>query len=590
MPERVPTIVLRIGGEAGEGTLTTGDIVTYAAAQAGFEVFTYRTFPAEIRGGQVLFQLRMGLCRIYAEGDQADVLVAMNQPAWDENHANLRPHAALIYDPKLVKVPESYDGPTYAIPAAEIAQGLEWLRGKNLVMVGALSWLLRLGLEQAERAMQRHLSSHQEAMAKNLETLRQGYAYAQEHYPEPVDFALPLPEAAEERLILNGCDAIALGALSAGCRFFGGYPITPATPIMETLAKYLPAFGGTLVQAEDEIASINMVIGASFAGQRAMTATSGPGFSLMVEALGLASMTEVPIVVVNVQRGGPSTGLPTKTGQGDLYLAMYGSHDEAPRIVLAPDSVKDSYYQMLNAFSLAEHFQLPVIVLTDQTMAVRVETMPAPREFWNECPLRRLPTPEELVDYQRYTDTPSGVSPMALPGMAGGIYIAESLEHNEHAHPNYTPEMHERMMAKRRRKIETARAMMENWRTAARRWGKEGATFGVMGWGSTRGAVREALQWLEQEGIQVEALYPHSLLPMPDKAISAFLYGKRAVLIPELNYSNQFARIMEHRYYQQIRDEQIHLHHFPKAQGIPFTVNEIYQAIKVMIAEEGGPA
>ncbi len=589
MPEPFPSVVIRIGGEAGEGTLTIGDILTQAAAHAGMEVYTYRTFPAEIRGGQVLYQLRMGTCRIYSEGDTVDVLVAMNQDAWDENQVDITPTTALLYDPKAVSGFEA-ERLQYAVPATEIAQEIEWMRGKNLVMVGALAWFFRLGLERAESAMQRHLGGHKDALPKNLEALRRGYEYVQKQYPDPVPFAVALPEKAEGQLVLSGSDAVFLGALAGGCEFFAGYPITPATPVMESLAKYLPSFGGTLVQAEDEIASINMIIGASFAGKRSMTASSGPGIALMIEALGLASMTEIPMVLVDVQRGGPSTGLPTKTGQGDLYLAMYGGHDEAPRIVLAPDSVRDSYYQMINAFSLAEYFQIPVFVLTDQTMSVRLESMPEPQALWNGTLERRQPTPEELADYKRYRYTDDGVSPMAIPGTPGGIYIAESLEHNEHAHPDYSPETHEKMMQKRRQKIEAARTLMEDWATAVRRWGDEDAVFGVMGWGSTRGAVREAMAQLQAEGFKIEALYPHCLMPMPDKAIRAFLQNKKAILVPELNFNNQFARIVEHRYYDVMQCGTVRVHHLAKAQGIPFKVSEIYNALKAMIVEEGGQA
>jgi 2-oxoglutarate ferredoxin oxidoreductase subunit alpha len=305
------------------------------------------------------------------------------------------------------------------VPAGQISQGINWQRGKNLVMVGALAAFFRFGLKAATEIVLEGMGKHKDVMENNLQALESGYKYVQEHYPEPFPYALPLPDKPKEHLILSGADAMALGALEAGCRFYSGYPITPATSVMEALAKYLPAFGGTMVQAEDEIAAINMIIGASYAGQLSMTATSGPGFSLMIEALGLASMAEIPIVVVNVQRAGPSTGMPTKTSQGDLFLSLYGGHGDAPRFVLAPDSVKDCYYEMINAFSLAEYYQTPVIVLSDQAMASRVETMPYPTPRagdWCECLERRIPTPEELAgDYRRYRDTEDGISPMAIP-------------------------------------------------------------------------------------------------------------------------------------------------------------------------------
>ncbi len=584
------TVVVRVGGEAGEGTITIGALFTRTAARLGLEVYTLRTYPSEIKGGQVLFQIRLGTERVLSEGDEADVLVAMNRQGWEENRADLSAQGVLLYDPGAVEEPEVGARKAYPIPAGELASEINWKRGKNLVMVGALSWFFRFDLEVTREVVRQVLGHHADVLPQNLEALQKGYTYAQEHYSQQLAAHLKLPPAPPERLLLSGADALTLGALEGGCRFYGGYPITPATPVMESLAKYLPAFGGTMVQAEDEIAAINMIIGASFAGLPAMTATSGPGLSLMIESLGLASIAEIPVVIVNVQRAGPSTGLPTKMSQGDLFLALYGGHGDAPRFVLAPDSVKDCYYQMINAFSLAEYYQMPVIVLADQAMAARVETVPYPEKIcgeWNECLERRLPSAEELAgDYRRFRESADGISPMAIPGMEGGIYLAESLEHNEYGYPDQTPKNHQRMMAKRAQKVEAARERLSQWKGAARRWGDEGAKFGIMGWGSTRGVVREAMEQLHQLGIKIEALYPHTLLPMPDKAVSEFIEGKEAIFIPELNYSSQFARMVEHRYYQQLDAGDIHIHMLGKEEGVPFKISEIYEAVLKMIRAE----
>jgi 2-oxoglutarate ferredoxin oxidoreductase subunit alpha len=347
-----------------------------------------------------------------------------------------------------------------------------------------------------------------------------------------------------------------------------------------------------MVQAEDEIASINMIIGASYAGQPSMTATSGPGLSLMIEAMGMSSMAEVPIVVVNVQRAGPSTGLPTKTSQGDLFLSLYGAHGDAPRFVLAPDSVKDCYYEMINAFSLAEYYQMPVIVLADQAIASRVETMPWPEPScgrWSECLERQLPSDEDLgEDFRRYRQTEDGISPMSLPGMKGGEYLAESLEHDEYGYPDQSPDNHAKMMRKRADKVEAARSRLVHWAAAARRWGTEGAPYGIMGWGSTRGAVREAMERLSAEGVEIEALYPHTLLPMPDEAVADFIEGKRAIFVPELNFSSQFARMVEHRYYKQLDQNDVHFYMFGKEEGVPLKIREVYDGVLEMLAAEEG--
>ncbi|MCD4738633.1 MAG: 2-oxoacid:acceptor oxidoreductase family protein [Anaerolineae bacterium] len=253
------TVVVRVGGEAGEGTITIGALFTRTAACLGLEVYTLRTYPSEIKGGQVLFQIRLGTERVLSEGDAADVLVAMNSQGWEENRADLSAQGVLLYDPGAVKEPEVGAREAYPIPAGELASEINWRRGKNLVMVGALSWFFRFDLEVTREVVRQRLGHHGDVLPQNLEALQVGYVYAQEHYSRRLAEHLALPSNPPERLLLSGADALTLGALEGGCRFYAGYPITPATPVMESLAKYLPAFGGTMVQAEDEIAAINMI-------------------------------------------------------------------------------------------------------------------------------------------------------------------------------------------------------------------------------------------------------------------------------------------------------------------------------------------
>ena len=237
------TVVVRVGGEGGEGTITLGDTFARIAARAGLEVYSFRTYPAEIKGGQVLYQTRLGRERVMSEGDEANVLVAMNEMAWNECRNDLCARSALIYEASLEV--QSHYGEDYPIPAEEIANSLDWPRGKNFVLLGALIWFFRLPLETSKAMVRQRMQRHPESMDKNLAAFQHGYEYAQEHYPEPFPYALSIPEKTEERLILSGADAMALGALAAGCKFYAGYPITPATPVMESLAKYLPVFEGT---------------------------------------------------------------------------------------------------------------------------------------------------------------------------------------------------------------------------------------------------------------------------------------------------------------------------------------------------------
>ncbi len=541
------SFVIRIGGESGEGIVTIGEVFVRIAAFSGLEVFTFRTFPAEIMGGHVVYQARIGRERVLSQGDQMDVLVAMNQEGFENHIGELRLGGALVFDSDVFTPPESSKYLRYPIPVSGLSKELNFARGKNLIMIGALGQLFGLPLDQSEQMVERRLGKYKSLLPLNLDSLRLGRAYVQERFPERPPYYLESPEGpAEERLVMTGNQATALGALAVGCRFYAGYPITPATSIMEFLAQEMPRVGGILIQAEDEIAAITMTIGASFGGTKAMTATSGPGLALMIEALGHASMTETPVVVVDVQRAGPSTGMPTKTAQGDLFMALYAANDEAPRFVIAPDSVEDCFYQMVNAFNLAEKYQVPVIVLTDQAMSERVETI-RPIDLNTIKIIDRVHPQLDSGDsdngYKRYALTKDGISPMAIPGMRGGHYVAEGLEHSEKGAPNYTPEMHIAMMEKRYRKVESARRELRSWNVVDE-WGDRGAEIGIIGWGSTKGTVREAMARAMQEGLRVGALFPEMLLPMPDEEIRAFLANKRAVIVPELNYRGMFGDVL----------------------------------------------
>ncbi len=569
------SFVIRMGGESGEGIVTIGEVFVRIAAYSGLEVFTFRTFPAEIMGGHVMYQARIGQERVLSQGDQMDVLVAMNQEGYENHIDELRPGGALVYDSDVFTPPESGDFLLYAIPVTELSKEINFPRGKNLIMVGALGQLFGLPQDRSEQMVERRLGKYKSLLPLNLDSLRLGREYVQKHYPERPPYYLEPPKGeTEERWVMTGNQATALGALAAGCRFYAGYPITPATSIMEFLSKEMPRLGGMLIQAEDEIAAITMTIGASFGGVKSMTATSGPGLALMIEAIGHASMTEVPVVVVDVQRAGPSTGMPTKTAQGDLFMALYASNDEAPRFVIAPDSVEDCFYQTVNAFNLAEKYQMPVIVLTDQAMSERIATIP-PIDLSKVKVIDRLKPQLEgngrENGYKRYALTEDGVSPMAIPGMRGGHYVAEGLEHNEHGAPNYSPEMHRAMTEKRYRKVESARRELRHW-DVVDEWGDPGAEIGIIGWGSTKGTVREAMARAMDEGVRVSALFPEMLLPMPDEEIRAFLANKRAVIVPELNYRGMFGDVIAHRYNVQVR-------HVNKYDGLPFKVQDIYDAV-----------
>jgi 2-oxoglutarate ferredoxin oxidoreductase subunit alpha len=575
-------LVIRVAGEAGEGVLSTGQLLVQAAARAGFRVLTDFSPPAEIKGGYSLFQIRLGSERFHSRGDTVDVLLAFNQEAYDLSIGDLTEGGLLIYDSAALSPPPSPHREQYAVPLSEIARTqLRFELGKNVVAVGVLAALFGLPEEYLQRLLEQRFGGRgSDVLQKNLAALQAGLDYVRQHIitapgfdRERFEVARGAPDA--NIIVVSGNQALSLGALAAGLNFFAGYPITPASDIMEFLASELPKVGGAVIQAEDEIASINMVLGAAFAGKRAMTATSGPGFSLMVEGLGLAAMAELPCVLVDAQRAGPSTGMPTRHEQGDLWLAATGGHGEIQRIVLAPTSVEDCFYQIQHAFNLADQYQMPVIVLHDTVLAVRTESIPRPdptriprRGRLAYQPAGDGAPPHEGL-YLRYALTESGISPMSVPGQPGGQYVATGLEHNEEGRPRYDPDTKRAMTEKRMRKLAAA----ERDAPPAEYWGDPDAELGIITWGSTAGPVQEAIALAAREGIPVAGMAPKMLWPVPVAQIEPFLRGKREVLVAEVNYSGQFASLLAARFGRAFGRLNAY-------EGQPFRVRDILAAIR----------
>jgi 2-oxoglutarate/2-oxoacid ferredoxin oxidoreductase subunit alpha len=570
-------LVIRVAGEAGEGVLSTGQLITQAAARAGFGVLTDSVPPAEIKGGHSFFQIRLAGHRLHARGDQVDILLAFNQEAYDRNIKDLRDDGLLIYDSADFTPPPNDGGRRqYALPLTDIAKKqLQFELGKNVVAVGAVGALFGLQLEYVSKLLEERFGRKgPDILGKNMQALDAGRRYVEENIPDREALRLTVDTPIENSMVLSGNQAIAFGALVAGCRRYAGYPITPATDVMEFLAAELPKVGGAVIQAEDEIAAIGMVLGSSYAGVRSMTATSGPGLSLMTEMLGLAAMAELPCVVVDCQRAGPSTGMPTRHEQGDLNLALYGGHGELQRIVLAPVSVTDCIWQTINAFNLAEQYQVPVLLLSDTVLAVRTESIPKP-DVANVKPAYRetyqgngdgIPAAEHR--YLRYEYTDSGIAPMAIPGTDGGQYVATGLEHNEAGRPRYDSATHADMTRKRFRKMGLAAAAAP----LAHEYGDPDAEVGIITWGSTWGAVVEAVDRLAEQGIKVHALAPRQILPLPDHQIRPFMESKRIVLVPEVNFTGQFADLLQIHYQRELQRVNVF-------GGQPFQVGDIVDAI-----------
>ena len=561
-------MVIRLAGESGEGVISSGDILTQAAARGGYWTQTFRTYPAEIKGGPCMYQVRMGDEQIFSHGKWVDLLVCFNQEAWDLHHDSLAPEGVILYDETAVEIPGEFQPRARAVRMEKLAKEIGGsLRAKNMVAVGAVTGVISFDTTPIEELVLRRFAHKQGVADANIAALHAG---EEEGADLRGTLAIVDPvEVEEDRVLMSGNQAIALGAVAAGLQYFAGYPITPASDILEWLSAKLPSTGGITIQCEDEIASLTSVLGASYAGAKAMTATSGPGLSLMTEVLGYAGTAEIPCVIVDAQRGGPSTGLPTKTEQSDLQHALYGGHGEAPRVVIAPVSVSDCFWAAIDAFNYAERYQVPVILLTDQGLATRMEVIRKPDlakvELWERKTAASVP---EGMPYKRYEYTEDSVSPMGVPGEVGGQHVATGIEHDELGHPGYTPEIHLGMQRKRWAKLEPLR----NGAARHEQHGDAQPDIALIGFGSTYGPVREAVDAARAEGLSVGAFYPRVLGPFPADRVREFAANARRVIVPEVNFTGQLARL--------VRAEcELRVESHAKSDGLPFTAEDIHELI-----------
>jgi len=586
-------LVIRFVGESGGGTVTLGDVMVEMFTQLGLDIYTFQTFPAEIKGGTVMYQLRAKSGVTLSPGDSVDILVALNREGFSLFGDGLSDHAILLYNSDEFTPPPDAARVDIPLPITALArEEKEAIRHElegeilkrlpppvNTVGLGALMALVGAPLEPAETYLRKVFGRKGDAVVRmNVNALHTGARHVAEQL-NGRQFVQVHPVAHKaRRLMVTGNQMLSMGAIAAGMRFYAGYPITPASEIMEFLARELPAFGGTVIQAEDEIAALGMCLGASYAGTKAMTATSGPGLSLMVEQINLAGQAEIPVVIADVQRGGASTGLPTKTSQGDLNLAIYGMHNESPRVVLACSSVEDTFWTTVEAFNLAEEFQCPVLLLSDQSLATRRSTVPPPDLTKLRLTNRRIPTTEELAGgYVRYRDTPDGVSPMAVPGTPKGVYTSTGIEHDESGDPAYSPEIATKMKAKRFRKLD---ALLErHGRRLVRLWGEHGtADVGIIAYGSLEGVIREATERAAGEGIRVAHLQLRLLHPFPREPVLDFAQRCRVLLVPELTWSGQLANWIK-------VNTNLDVVSLRKDDGLPFLSRDIYNRI-VTLAEK----
>ncbi|HKB80491.1 MAG TPA: 2-oxoacid:acceptor oxidoreductase subunit alpha [Thermoanaerobaculia bacterium] len=519
-------ITLSIVGSGGDGAVAAGDIISMACAGTGLHVIKTEAYGPQIRGGESSSTVRISAAPLTSQADSIDALVVFNWADFARfaDEMNLADDCVVFYESKDAP-PDGFAGKLIPVDFAETP------KSKNIVAVGILTALFGLPVEGIRAGIRHRFSKKTAAVIDtNLQAFDRGLALGAETPSHKLSFKPSAP-----RLLMSGNEASALGALHAGCSFFAGYPITPSSEILHFLSEWLPKIGGTCLQTEDELAAIGAVVGASFAGSKAMTATSGPGLSLMAEMLGLSSIAEIPSVIVNVQRGGPSTGIPTKSEQSDLLHALFASHGDTPRVVLAPCDVEDAFHTTVDAFNIAEEYQIPAIVLSDQLIGQRRETIDA-ASLEHEVRRRRLPAPSDDAEYRRYADTEDGVSPMSVPGMAGGIYQTNGLEHDVTGRPSAMYAVHERMNGKRTRKM---KAIAEEYRLF-RRFGSVEPELGILCWGSSTGSVHEAIEIMNAAGRNVAAFVPRILAPLPIEELQDFVDSCPRILVIELSHSAQF--------------------------------------------------
>jgi len=575
-------VAWKIGGDQGEGIDSTGDALATVANRMGYFVYGYKSFSSRIKGGHTNYKVRIATVPVEATTDTTDILVALNQETIDKNAHELPTGGWLLADAAFhPHLPDGLSGVhLIELPLTQIAKELGSVLMRNMVAVGASAALMNLPLAPFQEYVARRFGSKGEAVVgPNQAAVQRGFDQVQAEAGHLSNIRLgdPVPG---DRIVITGNDALALGALAGGCRIMAAYPITPASDVMEALIKWMPLVGGVVVQAEDEIAAINLAIGAGFTGARAMTATSGPGFSLMQEALGLASMTETPVVVADIQRSGPSTGMPTKQEQSDLMQMLNGSHGESPRIVLTPSSIPEAFCDGMDAFNLAEQFQCPVLIASDLSLGLWTQSVDRAVLDQNRVPIVRGPmvSASELENvvagqFKRYALTESGVSPRAVPGMKHGQFLATGAEHGETGKVSEDPGNRVRMMDKRFRKLDGFT------KESVKQEGPQDADLTLAAVGSTVGILREAKGQLEQRGHRVSLVWLRVLSPFPTAALAAALAPAHAVLVVEQNATGQLLSVMRtHGIGHESR-----FHSFLKYDGVPFTPEEVtHKALSVL--------
>lgn len=534
-----------VGGEAGQGVQTTGFILAKTMARAGLYVFADQDYDSRVRGGHNFYRVRVSDSEVQAFSERLDILIAIDQNTLESHHGEVKEKGISIFDHDELTI-EGKKLNSVGIPLGKLASDASSNKlMANSVAMGAAIAIAGCEFELLGQVLREEFAHSGQAVADdNIKAAKAGYDYAHQQKPEAIRPPLKKITDYSKMMLLNGNEALALGAMAAGCKFMSAYPMTPATTIMEYIADKGRQFNIVVIQPEDEISAINMAVGAGFAGVRAMTATSGDGFALMTEGLGLAGVTETPVVIVLAQRAGPAVGLPTRTEQGELGFTIYGGSGEFPRAVLAPCTVEDAFYKAFRAFNLAEKYQMPVIILTDQHLASSYQTV---KKFnLNELEIDRglLITIEEankLTEYKRHQFTDSGISPRLIPMRGKALVVTDSDEHDEAGHMTEDAQTRTSMMLKRFKKMDGLKNELRNPPLQH----KPNAVATLVGWGSTFGAIKEAALMLEErDGLLLDILQLNELWPFPvQQVISGLGYTRRSLVI-ENNATGQLAHLI----------------------------------------------
>lgn len=580
----IQNAVIRLAGNSQDGIQSIGGFLARLAGRTQQDVMTYMTIPSTISGGPSIFQVHIGSGEVLSAGDEADFLVAFYQHSYEGHIGSLGKGGVCLYDTDHVKPnPEDKDHIYVGVPittaTVETLGGTAKDKGKNMFVLGLLSQVFQLNVEKLKGIIERQFGKKKEDVLRNaMLAFDSGFAYQIGDVAKLRYHFHPGHSKDEHRLTTDGNQLMACGLIAAGVRFGAGYPITPWSSIMESLRAELPRYGGMFVQTEDEIAAVSTALGFAYAGHLAVTGSSGPGLSLKMEALSYAVMAELPLIVINIQRGGPSTGLPTNVEQSDLMQAIYGSHGDAPRVVLAPKDVEDCFYIAIEAGRIAKKYSCPVLILSDQSISSRIEAFKEPNldEWMTDASLDLTPRPAEWKPYPVQGDVNH-----APPGtkMLGGKYpVVTGLEHDEWGHPTASPKLHIDMTARRRNKLIR---LMDELPTPEVE-GDQGGDILLVGWGSTSGPLREAADRLRAQGQKVGSLILRHLHPLAN-GLDKLFERYQTVAVVELNDSGlygsgQLATLLRSRYCNpKIRS-------ICKTDGLSFKVREIIAGIEKLKA------